>query len=218
MEPFIQLEGAAAPLPRINVDTDALIAVQHVYTLSKAGLGRYLFHRWRFHEDGQEVPDFVLNRAPYRHATVLVARANFGCGSSREHAVWALADFGFRSIIAPSFASIFYENCIKNGILPVTLAEDVVEQLLALLDQYPSKRVTVDLRSRQVTFPDGSTFLFEIDEARRTTLLQGLDPVTVAVGYELDIAEYQRRDRQARPWVWARHASMKATRYEHDHD
>lgn len=208
MEPFIQLQGTAAPLPKINVDTDAIIAVQHVYTLSKAGLGKYLFHRWRYAGDGSEMQDFVLNRKPFRDASILVARANFGCGSSREHAVWALADFGFRSIIAPSFASIFYENCIKNGILPVTLDEEIVEELLTMLDRDQTQEVTVDLRSCQVVFPDQSVHTFEIDEARRETLLQGLDPITVAAGHEEDIAAYQRRDRQARPWVWAQRIDL----------
>ena len=208
MEPFIQLQGTAAPLPRINIDTDAIIAVQHVYTLSKARLGQYLFHRWRYAEDGSETREFVLNREPFRHASILVARANFGCGSSREHAVWALADFGFRSIIAPSFASIFYENCIKNGILPVTLPEDAVEELLAVLERDPGETVTVDLRSCQVVFPDRTIHAFEIDEARRDTLLQGLDPITLAENHEEDIAAYQRRDRQARPWVWAQRIDL----------
>jgi len=171
-------------------------------------LGQYLFHRWRYAEDGSETREFVLNREPFRHASILVARANFGCGSSREHAVWALADFGFRSIIAPSFASIFYENCIKNGILPVTLPEDAVEELLAVLERNPGETVTVDLRSCQVVFPDRSIHAFEIDEARRDTLLQGLDPITLAESHEEDIAAYQRRDRQARPWVWAQRIDL----------
>lgn len=202
MEPFVHLQGTAAPLPRINVDTDAIIPVQHVYTLSKAGLGKYLFHRWRYAGDGSEAQDFVLNREPFRRASILVARANFGCGSSREHAVWALADFGFRSIVAPSFASIFYENCIKNGVLPVTLPEPTVEELLAMLERNPGDAVTVDLRSCQVMFPDGSVHAFKIDEAHCDTLLRGLDPITLAERHEEDIAAYQRRDRQARPWVW----------------
>ncbi|MGK6306150.1 3-isopropylmalate dehydratase small subunit [Variovorax sp. DT-64] len=209
MEPFIRLQGTAAPLPRVNVDTDAIIAAQHVYTLSKAGLGKYLFHRWRYGGDGSETPEFVLNREPFRRASILVARANFGCGSSREHAVWAIADFGFRSIIAPSFASIFYENCIKNGILPVTLAEEAVEELLTVLEQDLGATVTVDLRSCQVVFPDRSIHAFEIDDARRDTLLQGLDPITLAASHEEDIAAYQRRDRQARPWVWAQRIDTK---------
>lgn len=202
MEPFIQLQGIAAPLPQLNVGTDAIIAVQHLNTLSKAGLGQYLFHRWRFAEDGSEVPGFVLNREPFRRASILVARANFGCGSSREHAVWAIAGFGLRCIIATNFASIFYENCTRNGILPVTLDEAVVEALLNLLQHHESKTVAVDLRAGQVTFPDGSVHPFAIDEARRETLLQGLDAVTIAASHEEDIAAYQRKDREARPWVW----------------
>jgi len=202
MEPFVKIQGLAAPLPKVNVDTDAIIAVQHVYTLSKAGLGRYLFHRWRYTEDGNETPGFVLNREAFRRASILVARANFGCGSSREHAVWALADFGFRCIIAPSFASIFYENCIKNGILPLTLDEPVVEALLILLERDENKTVAVDLQSCQVHFPDGSVHAFKLDEARRETLLQGLDPITAAAAREQDIAAFEARDRQARPWVW----------------
>lgn len=202
MQPFIAMQGVAAPMPKINIDTDAIIAVQHVYTLSKAGLGQYLFHRWRYADDGSEQPDFVLNRAPFRRASVLVARANFGCGSSREHAVWALADFGLRVIIAPSFASIFYENCIKNGVLPLTLHEDLVEDLLALLEHGTGREVAVDLQLRQVTFPDGSAHGFDIDDALRGTLLQGLDPVTVAASHAEQISAYQRRERVARPWVW----------------
>lgn len=202
MKPFTRVQGIAAPLPKINVDTDAIIAVQHVYTLSKEGLGQYLFHRWRYDQDGAEQPGFVLNRTPFRNASVLVARANFGCGSSREHAVWALADFGIRSIIAPSFASIFYENCIKNGILPVTLDEALVEELLAMLDQHKDPTVTVDLRAYEVVFPDWSAHRFSLDDARRDTLLQGLDPITVAAGHEEAIAAFQSQDRQARPWIW----------------
>jgi 3-isopropylmalate/(R)-2-methylmalate dehydratase small subunit len=204
MEPFTPMQGIAAPLPKINVDTDAIIAVQHVYTLSKTGLGQYLFHRWRYAADGREAADFVLNREPYRRASVLVTRANFGCGSSREHAVWALADFGIRLIVAPSFASIFYENCIKNGLLPVTLHEDRVEDLLTLLARNPGATVGVDLLLRQVVFPDGSTHLFDINEAWRETLLKGLDPVSVAVSHGEEIAAFQRRDRVSRPWVWMR--------------
>jgi 3-isopropylmalate/(R)-2-methylmalate dehydratase small subunit len=204
MQPFVELQGVAAPLPKVNVDTDAIIAVQHVYSLTKAGLGKHLFHRWRYAADGTEAPGFVLNREPFRAASVLVARANFGCGSSREHAVWALADFGFRCIIAPSFASILYENCVKNGILPVTLDEPVVEALLLLLERSETKTVTVDLQSCQVTFPDGSVHGFMLDDAPRQTLLQGLDPITVAASREHEIAAFQERDRQARPWVWFR--------------
>lgn len=209
MQPFVAMQGVAAPMPKINVDTDAIIAVQHVYTLSKVGLGRYLFHRWRYADDGSEKPDFVLNRAPFRCANVLVARANFGCGSSREHAVWALADFGIRVVIAPSFASIFYENCVKNGVLPLTLQEDRVEDLLALLEHGADRVVAVDLQKMQVKFPDGSVHAFDINDAWRETLLKGLDPVSVAASHEDQIAAYQDRDRITRPWVWSRSPNTK---------
>lgn len=209
MQPFVAMQGVAAPMPKINVDTDAIIAVQHVYTLSKVGLGRYLFHRWRYADDGSEKPDFVLNRAPFRCANVLVARANFGCGSSREHAVWALADFGIRVVIAPSFASIFYENCVKNGALPLTLQEDRVEDLLVLLEHGADRVVAVDLQKMQVKFPDGSVHAFDINDAWRETLLKGLDPVSVAASHEDQIAAYQDRDRMTRPWVWSRSPNTK---------
>ncbi|MBV5291436.1 MAG: 3-isopropylmalate dehydratase small subunit [Curvibacter lanceolatus] len=209
MQPFVAMQGVAAPMPKINVDTDAIIAVQHVYTLSKVGLGRYLFHRWRYADDGSEKPDFVLNRAPFRCANVLVARANFGCGSSREHAVWALADFGIRVVIAPSFASIFYENCVKNGVLPLTLQEDRVEDLLVLLEHGADRVVAVDLQKMQVKFPDGSVHAFDINDAWRETLLKGLDPVSVAASHEDQIAAYQDRDRMTRPWVWSRSPNTK---------
>lgn len=202
MEPFTQWKGVAAPMPKANVDTDAIIAVQHVYTLKKSGLGNYLFHRWRYAPDGAEITDFVLNREPFRRASVLVAGSNFGCGSSREHAVWALADFGIRCIVAPSFASIFYENCVKNGILPVTLDEGLVEDLLNMLESGERKDVAVDLQACQITFPDGSVHAFTLDAAQRETLLEGLDPITAAERHADDIAAFQQRDRQVRPWVW----------------
>jgi len=143
-----------------------------------------------------------LNRAEFRHASILVARANFGCGSSREHAVWALADYGFKCIVAPSFASILYENCIKNGILPLTLKEQEVEDLLAMLESEECKLVDIDLQACRVTFPDGSVHPFTLDRAQRECLLQGLDPITLAERHEDDIAAFQQRDRQVRPWIW----------------
>lgn len=189
-------------MPKSNVDTDAIIAVQHVYTLKKSGLGKYLFHRWRYTPNGEEVSDFVLNRPPFRNASVLIAGSNFGCGSSREHAVWALADFGIRCIIAPSFASILYENCIKNGILPVSLDESLVERLMNMLERGEMKNVTVDLVTCQITFPDESIHPFAISAAHRQTLIEGLDPIAVLERYLDDISEFQKMDRQTRPWVW----------------
>ena len=188
-----------------NVDTDALIAVQHVYTLKKTGLGKFLFHRWRYTQDGHEDPAFVLNRAEFRHASILVARANFGCGSSREHAVWALADHGFRCVIAPSFASILCENCVNNGILPVVLTPERVEELLAMLEERKDKVVSVDLSSCVVTFPDGTTAAFTINPAHRQALLEGIDPIGLAMRHQEEIAKFQLQDRTLRPWVWTRH-------------
>lgn len=202
MEAFTQWKGIGAPMPKANVDTDAIIAVQHVYTLKKTGLGNYLFYRWRYAPDAVEIKDFVLNREPFRRASVLVAGSNFGCGSSREHAVWALADFGIRCIVAPSFASIFHENCIKNGVLPVTLDEGLVKCLLDMLESNENKEVAVDLQACRFTFPDGTVHAFTLDSAQRETLLQGLDPITLAERYQDDIAAFQKRDRQVRPWVW----------------
>ncbi|WP_198084114.1 3-isopropylmalate dehydratase small subunit [Variovorax sp. E3] len=202
MNPFTQWQGIAAPMPKANVDTDAIIAVQHVYTLKKSGLGDYLFHRWRFAPDGSEIQDFVLNRAPFRRASILVARSNFGCGSSREHAVWALADFGIRCIVAPSFASIFHENCIRNGVLPVRLDEEVVDRLLNMLERDENKEVAVDLQASRIILPDGSVNAFVLDEAQREILLKGLDSITVAERHKDDIAAFQQRDRQVRPWIW----------------
>lgn len=202
MEAFTQWKGVGAPMPKANVDTDAIIAVQHVYTLKKSGLGNYLFHRWRYAPNGAEIEDFVLNREPFRRASVLVAGSNFGCGSSREHAVWALADFGIRCIVAPSFASILHENCIKNGILPVTLDEGLVERLMNMLESDESKDVAIDLQACRITFPDGSVHAFTLDSAQRETLLEGLDPITAAERHADDIAAFQQTDRQMRPWVW----------------
>jgi 3-isopropylmalate/(R)-2-methylmalate dehydratase small subunit len=202
MEAFTQWKGVGAPMRKANVDTDAIIAVQHVYTLKKSGLGNYLFHRWRYAPNGVEIKDFVLNREPFRRASVLVAGSNFGCGSSREHAVWALANFGIRCIVAPSFASILHENCIKNGILPLTLDEGLVERLLNMLESDESKDVAIDLQACRITFPDGSVHAFTLDPAQRETLLLGLDPITAAERHADDIAAFQQRDRQMRPWVW----------------
>lgn len=203
MTPFLRLQGIAAPLPVENVDTDALIAVQHLYTLKKTGLGKFLLHRWRYKPDGHEDPGFVLNRAEFRKASILVARANFGCGSSREHAVWALADYGFRCVIAPSFASILYENCVNNGILPVVLPAERVEELLAMLEDGKEKTVAVDLSSCLVTFPDGSTTAFTLNQAHRQALLEGIDPIGFAMRQQEAIAKFQHDDRLLRPWIWS---------------
>jgi len=205
MTPFHRLQGIAAPLPVENIDTDALIAVQHLYTLKKTGLGKFLFHRWRYTQDGDENTEFVLNRAEFRHASILVTRANFGCGSSREHAVWALADYGFKCVVAPTFASILYENCVNNGILPVVLPPERVEELLAMLEHGQVKAVSVDLSSSVITFPDGTISHFTINPAHRQALLEGVDPIGMAQRHQEAIARFQQEDRLRRPWIWARH-------------
>lgn len=202
MQAFQRLAAIAAPLPRPNIDTDAIIAVQDLLVLSKRGLGAKLFRRWRFTEVGEPVADFVLNQPVFSAAQILVTGENFGCGSSREHAVWALQDFGLRCIIAPSFASIFQENALKNGLLPVSLPADVVQALLATLASQPGAQVSVDLQACTVTLPDGSVQPFAIPPAARETLLQGLDPIDLALRHEAALQEFQARQRRDSPWIW----------------
>src|SRR6516164_6494594 len=177
MEPFKTLEGVAAPLNMINVDTDMIIPKQYLKTIHRTGLGKALFDELRYNTDGSEKPDFVLNKPAYRKAKILVAGANFGCGSSREHAPWALKDFGIRCVIAPSFADIFYGNCFKNGILPIRLGAKRVHELLQFLTELPGAEITIDLREKTVTGPDGQVDRFEIPEFSRECLLNGLDEI-----------------------------------------
>jgi len=202
MEPFVRLTAVAAPLPRPNVDTDAIIAVQDLLILTKQGLGKKLFRRWRYEESGVSIPDFALNLPAFAAARILVAGANFGCGSSREHAVWALQDFGFRCIIAPSFASIFYENALKNGLLPVSLPESAVDMLLASLQADPGVEISVDLEACTVQFPDSTSLQFAIPPAQRETLLLGLDPIDLALRHRDALARFQAVQRRQAPWVW----------------
>jgi 3-isopropylmalate/(R)-2-methylmalate dehydratase small subunit len=202
MEAFVRLTATAAPLPRPNIDTDAIIAVQDLLVLSKRGLGAKLFRRWRYTESGDPVPDFVLNQPVFAGAKILVAGENFGCGSSREHAVWALQDFGLRCIIAPSFASIFQENALKNGLLPVSLPADAVQALAAELDSAPGAQVSVDLERCTVTLPGGAVLPFSIAAAPRETLLQGLDPIDLALRHEAALLRFQERQRRESPWIW----------------
>lgn len=202
MEAFSRLTAVAAPLPRPNIDTDAIIAVQDLLILSKRGLGSKLFRRWRYEESGQPVADFVLNRSDYAGAQILVAGENFGCGSSREHAVWALQDYGFRCVIAPSFASIFQENAVKNGLLPVSLPQASVAGLLDVLQAQPGAQVTVDLEACGVTLPDASRVPFSIAPAQREMLRLGLDPIDLALKHEDALARFQEAQRRESPWIW----------------
>ena len=198
MEPFRTLTGVAAPLRMINVDTDRIIPKQFLKTIRRTGLGAHLFNDLRYTPDGAEVADFVLNREPWRRARILIAGDNFGCGSSREHAPWALLDFGIRCVIAPSFADIFYNNCFKNGILPVSLPEAAAASLLEQAEAGDNARVTVDLENETVTAPDGARIAFEIDPFRRRCLLEGLDDIglTLRKAAAIDAFEAERRARQ----------------------
>ena len=202
-EPIHRITGIAAPLPRANVDTDAIIPKAHLLTIHRSGLGAGLFSEWRFDEDGKERPEFVLNQPPWRKAQILLAGENFGCGSSREHAVWSLMDFGIRCVIAPGFASIFHENCQKNGLAAVTLDEGALAHLVACAQATPSATMTVDIDACRVTAPDGREFAFTMEAARRQALLEGLDEIGASLRHDAAMAAFEARDRAQRPWIHA---------------
>jgi len=201
MQPFTTLTAVAAPLPMRNVDTDMIIPKQFLKTIERSGLGKSLFYELRYDEGGQEVPDFVLNRLPYRSAQILVTGENFGCGSSREHAPWALLDFGIRCVIAPDFADIFYNNCFKNGILPVTLPRADIDKLLDDAGRGANATITVDLERREIRGPDGGVIGFDIDPFRKRCLLHGLDDIALTLEKEAAIASFEAACKAARPWV-----------------
>ena len=201
MEPFRKLTGVAAPLPMINVDTDKIIPKQFLKTIKRTGLGAHLFDEMRFTPDGAEIPDFVLNKPAYRAAEVLIAGDNFGCGSSREHAPWALLDFGIRCVIAPSYADIFYNNCFKNGILPIILPKQQVEALMGQAEQGSNARFTVDLEANEIIAPDGARIAFEIDPFRRQCLLDGLDDIGLTLERETSITGFEDKHRTSQPWL-----------------
>ena len=203
MQPFTKLTGVAAPMPMINIDTDKIIPKQFLKTIKRTGLGAHLFNDMRFTPDGAEVPDFVLNKAAYRKAEILIADDNFGCGSSREHAPWALLDFGIRCVIAPSFADIFYNNCFKNGILPITLPKEQVDALMEQAEQGSNARFTVDLEAGDITAPDGTTTAFEIDPFRRHCLLNGLDDIGLTMEKSASIAGFEESQKPAQPWLYS---------------
>ena len=201
MQPFTTLTGVAAPLPLINVDTDMIIPKQFLKTIKRSGLGKNLFDEMRYDSDGKEVADFVLNRPAYRGAEILVAADNFGCGSSREHAPWALLDFGIRSVIAPSFADIFYNNCFKNGILPIVLPQEQVDVLMKDAEKGENARVTIDLEAQTVTSSDGEVFRFEVDSFKKHCLLNGLDDIGLTLEKVTAIDSYEAKAATERPWV-----------------
>ncbi len=201
MEKFTQLSGVMAPLPIVNIDTDMIIPKLFLKTIKRTGLGANLFDEMRFKDDGSENPNFVLNKEPYRQAKILVAGDNFGCGSSREHAPWAIADFGIRCIIAPSFADIFYNNCFKNGILPVSLPEDKVAEISKFAGgDHPE--ITVDLKSQKIR-TNNMEYHFEIDPFRKHCLLNGLDDISLTLEKEAQITAFEQQARKNTPWLFA---------------
>ena len=202
MEKFTKLTGVAAPMNAINVDTDQIIPKLHLRTIKRTGLGKVLFDELRFNPDGTEKPDFVLNIAPYRSAEILVAGDNFGCGSSREHAPWALLDFGIRCIISTSFADIFYNNCFKNGILPITVSPDALGALIADAADRDNPILTVDLEAQEITRPNGAVVRFAIDEFRRECLLEGLDDIGLTMQKVDRIDAFEARQREQQPWLY----------------
>jgi 3-isopropylmalate/(R)-2-methylmalate dehydratase small subunit len=201
MHAFTTLTGVVAPLPMINVDTDMIIPKQFLKTIKRTGLGANLFHEMRFDYDGQPVPGFVLNRAPYASAQILVSGANFGCGSSREHAPWALLDYGIRCVIAPGFADIFYNNCFKNGILPVVLEQSVVDGLMQQAEAQPGVAMTIDLPRQVVVDAAGRAIPFAVDGFRKHCLLEGLDDIGLTLQQGEAITAYETRLRREQPWV-----------------
>jgi len=203
MTPFTRLDGRAAPLGLANLDTDQIIPKQFLKTVERDGLGKGLLYDYRFDADGREKPDFVLNRPEYADTEILIAGENFGCGSSREHAPWALLDFGVRCVIASSFADIFYNNCFENGLLPVVLPEADVQALTAEA-KGGNHLFGVDLPAQTVTAPSGRTFAFEIDPGRKTKLLEGLDAVGETLRRAADIDRFESERKLARPWLEAR--------------
>ena len=211
MEKFITLTGKVAPLDRPNVDTDAIIPKQFLKSIQRTGFGPNLFDEWRYLDCGEPGMDnssrplnaeFVLNQPRYQGATILLGRKNFGCGSSREHAVWALLDYGFRVVIAPSFADIFFNNCFKNGVLPIVLDENVVEQLFQAVGGTEGFQLTVDLQSQQIRTPDRQVIDFDVDPFRKDCLLQGLDDIGLTLQHADDIRAYEAKRRESAPWLF----------------
>jgi len=201
MEKFTVLEGVAAPLKMINVDTDKIIPKQYLKTIKRTGLGKGLFAELRYNADGSDNPDFVLNKSAYRNARILVAGDNFGCGSSREHAPWALLDYGIRCVISTSFADIFYNNCFKNGVLPVKVEPEDLEKLFDDADRGANATLTVDLQKQEIRGPDGGVVAFDIDAFRKHCLLNGIDDIGLTMVKADKIESYEQRAKAARPWL-----------------
>jgi 3-isopropylmalate/(R)-2-methylmalate dehydratase small subunit len=202
MEKFDKLTGIAAPLPMINVDTDMIIPKQFLKTIKRTGLGKNLFDEMRYTPDGKEIPGFVLNKPAYRKAKILVTGENFGCGSSREHAPWALMDFGIRCVIAPSFADIFYNNCFKNGILPIVLPREDVAKLMDDAERGANATISIDLEKQEIRGPDGGCVKFEIEAFRKHCLLNGLDDIGLTLQKKKSIDSFEEKNKLGQPWLW----------------
>jgi 3-isopropylmalate/(R)-2-methylmalate dehydratase small subunit len=205
MDKFTVVRAIAAPLLRENIDTDIVIRIERLVGATKRSeLGRHVFESWRYRPDDSEEPDFILNREPYRRAEILLALRNFGCGSSREAAVWSLQQKGFRAVLAPSFGDIFFNNCFQNGMVPVTMAEDAIRAIARQVEADPERnQVTVDLIRQVVVAPDGGETSFSIDKFRRAALLDGLDDIGLTRKHEAEIVGFQAHDRERRPWIYA---------------
>jgi 3-isopropylmalate/(R)-2-methylmalate dehydratase small subunit len=201
MEKFTTLTGIAAHLPMINVDTDMIIPKQYLKTIARTGLGEGLFAELRYDEDGERLPDFVLHKPPYTEAKILIAGENFGCGSSREHAPWALLDFGFRCIVAPSFADIFFNNCFKNGILPIVLPQSEIDKLIDDASRGANAMMTVDLEAQEIRGPDGGVIKFDVDPHRKRCLIEGLDDIALTMEKVDAITAYEQEMGTSRPWA-----------------
>ncbi|MEP2781533.1 MAG: 3-isopropylmalate dehydratase small subunit [Pseudoruegeria sp.] len=201
MEKFTKLTGIAAPMPLVNIDTDMIIPKVHLKSIKRTGFGAHLFDEMRFNRDGTEIADFVLNKQQYREASVLVAGDNFGCGSSREHAPWAIADFGIRCVISTSFADIFFNNCFKNGILPIVLPQEQVDVMMKDAEKGANARVTVDLENQEITTSDGEVIAFDVDAFKKHCLLNGLDDIGLTMEKVQSIDAFESKAGAERPWV-----------------
>ena len=201
MDKFTVVEGVAAPMPLINIDTDMIIPKQFLKTIKRSGLGKNLFDEMRFSEDGTEIPSFILNKEAYRSSKIIVAGDNFGCGSSREHAPWALLDFGIKVVISTSFADIFYNNCFKNGILPVVIPPEERDSLMGDAEKGSNARISVDLEAQEIIRPDGTTVSFEIDDFKKHCLLHGLDDIALSLEKEKSISDFEKKNKSQKPWV-----------------
>ena len=203
MDKFTTLTGVAAPFPEINVDTDKIIPADHMKTVKRTGLGKWLFAEMRYNADGSENADFVLNNPAYRDSKILVAGENFGCGSSREHAPWAILDFGIRCVIAPSFADIFFNNCFKNGILPIVLPQAEIDKLMDDAERGSNAILTIDLDAQEIQGPDGGSIPFDVDPFRKHCLLNGLDDVSLTLQQDDKISSFEQQQAGGQPWLHA---------------